>query len=98
MPKRARKRDFYLQLTKGDLPFITYHIDHVGPMEMITKQYNHILVIVDGFSRYVWLYPTRSTGVNEVLNCLDKQAVHFGNPCCVLSDRGIAPTFLTFKE
>jgi len=67
-------------------------------MEMTTKRYNHILVIVDGFSKYVWLYPTRSTGVDEVLNCLDKQAVHFGNPYRIVSDRGTAFTSLAFKE
>jgi len=67
-------------------------------MEMTTKRYNHILVLVDGFSKYVWLYPTRSTGVDEVLNCLDKQAVHFGNPYRIVSDRGTAFTSLAFKE
>jgi len=67
-------------------------------MEMTTKRQIHILVIVDGFPKYVWLYPTRSTGVDEVINCLDKQAVHFGNPYRIVSDRGTAFTSLVFKE
>jgi len=66
-------------------------------MNMTTKQYNNILVIVDGFSKYVWLYPTRSTGVDEVLNCLDKQAVHFGHPYRIVSDRGTAFKYLAFE-
>jgi len=67
-------------------------------MEMTTKQYNHILVIVDGFSKFVWLYPNRCTGVDEVLNCLDKQAVHFGNTYRKVSDRGTAFTSFAFKK
>jgi len=67
-------------------------------MNMTTKRFNNILVIVDGFSNYVWLYPTRSTDVDEVLNCLDKQAVHFGHPYRIVSDRGTAFTSLAFKE
>ena len=35
-----------------------------------TKAYKHILVIVDGFSKFVWLYPTKSTTTKEVLNKL----------------------------
>ncbi|XP_070075626.1 uncharacterized protein [Drosophila takahashii] len=69
-----------------------------GPMEITKKRYNHILVVVDAFSKYVWLYPTRSTGVEEVLNCLDRQAIIFGNPFRIVSDRGAAFTSHLFKE
>jgi len=96
--KTGKKEGFLTSIDRGDLPFITYHIDRVGPTEMTTKPYNHILVIVDVFSKYVWLYSTRSTGVDEVLNCLDKQAKHFENPCSIVSDRGTAFTSLAFKE
>jgi len=96
--KAGKKEGFLTSIDKGDLPFITYQIDHVGPMNMTTKRFNNILVIVDGFSNYVWLYPTRSTDVDEVLNCLDKQAVHFGHPYRIVSDRGTAFTSLAFKE
>jgi len=70
---KSGKQEGYLNpIDKGDKPLVTYHIDHVGPMEITKKRYNHILVVVDAFSKFVWLYPTRSTGVEEVLNCLDR--------------------------
>jgi len=53
-------------------------------------------VIVDAFSKYVWLYPTRSIGVEEVVTLLELQAVCFGNP--LVSDRGAAFTSPLFKE
>jgi len=70
------KQEGYLNpIDKVDKALVTYYIDHVGPMEITKKRYNHIPVVVDAFSKYVWLYPTRSTGVEEGLNCLDRQAI-----------------------
>lgn len=96
--KSGKKEGFLTSIDKGNLPFVTYHVDHVGPMELTNKRYNHILVVVDGFSKYVWLYPTRSTGVDEVLNSLEKQAINFGNPHRIVSDRGTAFTSHAFRE
>lgn len=42
-------------------------------MEVTKKNYNHNLVIVYAFLKYVWLYLTRSTGMEEVLNCLENR-------------------------
>jgi len=67
-------------------------------MELTKKRYNHIFVIVDAFSKYVWLYPTRRKGVEEVVTCLERQAVCFGKPYRIVSDRGAAFTSHLFKE
>jgi len=75
--KAGRQEGFLTPIDKGDKPLVTYHVDHVGPMELTKKRYNHIFVIVDAFSKYVWLYRTRSTGVDEVVTCLERQAVCF---------------------
>ncbi|XP_067133796.1 uncharacterized protein [Centruroides vittatus] len=40
----------------------------------------------------LWLYPTKSTGAEEVINQLKKQAVVFGNPKRIVSNRGSAFT------
>lgn len=96
--KSGRQEGFLNPIDKGDKPLVTYHVDHVGPMEMTKKRYNHIFVVVDGFSKFVWLYPTRSTGVEEVISCLERQAVNFGNPLRIVSDRGTAFTASAFKE
>lgn len=47
-------------INKADKPIGPYHIDHFGPMEVTKKRYNHLLVIVDAFTKFVWLYLTMS--------------------------------------
>jgi len=53
------------RINSYELEVLAVIADHVGPMEITKKRYNHIPVVVDAFSKYVWLYPTRSTGVEE---------------------------------
>ena len=77
---------------------VVYHLDHVGPMEATHKQYNHILVVVDGFSKFVWLYPTKSTGSAEVIDRLTKQASVFRKPECLITDRGAGFTSREFER
>lgn len=76
----------------------TYYIDHLGPMPSTRKAYNHIFVIVDAFTKFVWLYPTKTTTADEVISKLKLQAVTFGNPRRIVSDRGEAFTSNIFKE
>lgn len=96
--KSGRKEGYMQPIDKGDRPLLTYHIDHVGPMEITKKLYNYIFVVVDAFSKYVWLYATRSTGVEEVVKCLEVQSSNFGNPLRIVSDRGAAFTSNLFRE
>ena len=48
--KRGHKEGLLNPIDKNDRPLITYHLDHVGPMEATHKKYNYILVVVDAFS------------------------------------------------
>lgn len=47
--------------------FITLHINHLRPMDTTLNQYKYILVVVDAFSKFVWLFSTKSTGAEEVI-------------------------------
>lgn len=96
--KAGRKEGFLNVISKGDKPLTTYHIDHVGPMDLTKKLYNHILVVVDAFSKFVWLYPTKSTGSEEVIDRLQRQAEIFGDPSCIVTDRGTAFTSSSFES
>uniref|UniRef100_A0A6P7GF93 Uncharacterized protein K02A2.6-like n=1 Tax=Diabrotica virgifera virgifera TaxID=50390 RepID=A0A6P7GF93_DIAVI len=44
----------------------------------------------DDFTKFVWLYPTKSTTTKEVISCLEKQRRIFGNPSRMITDRGTA--------
>ncbi|XP_076278315.1 uncharacterized protein LOC143208116 [Lasioglossum baleicum] len=59
--KTGRLEGYLHPIDKGDRPLETYHIDHLGPLASTKKNYRHILVVVDSFTKFVWLYPTKST-------------------------------------
>lgn len=85
-------------IEKGGVPLDTFHIDHLGPLPSTKKRYAHIFVVVDAFSKFVWLYATRSTTAAEVIDHLQKQAIIFGNPRRIISDRGSAFVSKEFKD
>nr|XP_012151023.1 PREDICTED: uncharacterized protein LOC105663868 [Megachile rotundata] len=54
--------------------------------------------LVDGFSKFVWIYPTKTVKTAEVLDRLKLQQKTFGNPTRIISDRGTAFTSSEFRE
>ena len=75
-------------IDKGCFPYDTVHVDHVGPFEKSKSGFRHMLVIVDSFSKFCRLYATKSTGVEEVIRCLDDCFVCYSYPRRIVSDRG----------
>lgn len=97
--KKQGKAEGWLQpLNKDDRPLETYHVDFLGPISSTKKSYAHILAVVDGFSKFIWLYPTKSTTSEETIRRLEKQATIFGNPRRIISDRGTAFTSHVFQK
>lgn len=95
--KKGKREGFLNPIEKGDRPLDTCHIDHIGPMDATVKMYKYLLVVIDGFSKFVWIYPTKTTNAKEVLDKLKIQQQHFGNPRRVISDKGSAFTSNDFK-
>ncbi|UYV80726.1 hypothetical protein LAZ67_19001546 [Cordylochernes scorpioides] len=85
-------------ISKGDTPLDTYHIDHLGPLASTRKDYNYLLVIIDGFTKCTWIYPTKTTRTSEVIQKLECQQQIFGNPRRIITDQGTAFTSNDFKE
>lgn len=96
--KRGRKECLLRPIEKGDCPLETYHVDHLGPLATTKKNYKHLLVVVDGFTKFVWIYPVKSTTSEETITKLEAQASIFGNPKRIISDRGTAFTANAFKQ
>lgn len=44
------------------------------------KAYEYILVVIDGFSKFTWLYSTKTVTSKETISKLDSQQKIFGNP------------------
>ncbi len=49
--------------------------------------FDHILLVTDAFSKYVWIYPVKSTDADEVLKKLEFQREVFGNPYAIVADK-----------
>ncbi|GFY14314.1 transposon Tf2-6 polyprotein [Trichonephila clavipes] len=69
-----------------------------GPLQSTNKNYNHILSIIDAFTKFVWLYPVKSTSSRYALEKLKQQEITFGNPHRIITDKGNAFTSKEFRE
>lgn len=68
----GKAEGFLYSLPKEKLPFATAHVNHIGPLEKTGKGYRHLFVIVDAFTKFVRLYPCRTTRTEEVLRHLSE--------------------------
>lgn len=97
--KKLGLQEGYLHcIEKGNLPLVKLHLDHLGPMDATSKMYKHIFAYVDGFSKFVWLFPTKSTGADEVITKLMNWEKVFGNPKVIVTDKGAAYTSNSFSN
>ncbi|KAL7729923.1 hypothetical protein ACLKA6_009235 [Drosophila palustris] len=96
--KLGKKEGELHPLPKEEAPLQTLHIDFLGPLESTHRQYKHILAVIDGFTKFCWLYPTKTTSAKEVVTKLQAQSITFGNPVQLVSDKGSAFTSEEFKQ
>lgn len=88
-----------MELVERDLmPMQTLHIDHFGPLESKRNKFKYILVVVEAFSRFVWLFPTKTTNTAEVIKHLNTIFSFFGYPKRIISDRETAFTSNDFAQ
>lgn len=94
------KREGYLHnIPKGDKPFNVLHLDHLGPFEKSKQKGNkYILGVVDAFSKFLKIYPCKTTNTAEVIKHLNEYSSHYSKPSKVITDRGSAFTSNAFKE
>ncbi|GBN37420.1 Transposon Tf2-8 polyprotein [Araneus ventricosus] len=90
------KQEFFIP--NLNVPLSTYHVDFIGPLPSTNKKYQHILTIVDAFTKFTWLYPVRSTSAEDALDKLKVQQKTFGNPKRIITDRGSAFTSKAFGD
>ncbi len=72
---------------KEEAPLHTYYVNHVGPMPPTSKNYTHILLVVDKSTTFTWMYPVKSTNVEDVVKMLERQREVFGNPHRIVADK-----------
>ncbi|GFS81657.1 transposon Tf2-9 polyprotein [Trichonephila clavipes] len=74
---------------------LTYVI--LRPLPSTNKNYNHILSIIDAFTKFLWLYPVKSTSSRDALEKLKQQDITFGNHR-IITDKGTVFTSKEFRE
>lgn len=95
----SHNKEGEMQITDASsVPLQCLHIDHFGPLPESDSAMKHILVVVDAFTRFTWLFPTKSTNSKEVIKHLESLINVFGKPEGIVTDRGTAFTSKEFAE
>lgn len=93
------KRQGYLNpIDKGNIPWHTWHIDHLGPFCLSKNGNSYLLVIVDSFTKFTWLQPVPNTCTAHAVATISLLSRIFGLPTRVISDRGKAFTSREFED
>ncbi len=71
-------------------PFEVLHLDHIGPLTNDAHGNEYILVIIDAFSRWVELFPTKSTTAAETASIMLNHIGRFGSSDVIHTDQGPA--------
>lgn len=92
------KQGFLHSIDKIPVPFHTIHADCVGPFPESVEGYKHLLLLIDGFTKYIFLVPLKSLSGAEMCNQLKIYLNIFGNTVRFVSDRGTNFTDRSVKE
>ena len=75
--------------SKLDRPFQCWSIDYLPALPVTSEGYQHILICVDPFTKWVELFPMKSKASSEVWSILYGQLfARFGLPLQLRCDRG----------
>lgn len=96
--KAGKQEGYYNPIEKLAIPLHTYHIDHLGPMPSTAKKYQYLFVVVDAFTKYMWIYPVKTVTASETIKKLEELKIMCGNPHRIVSDRGAAFTSGEFRK
>ena len=89
------KQGLLHSIKKTPIPFDTIHCDCVGPFPRSKDGYQHILIMVDAFTKYLQLIPLKSLTGGETLQVFRERLTLFGRPRVIVLDRG---TNFTYKS
>ena len=85
------KRGFFPLRVRGVMyPMQQVHVDHLGTLEVVEGKFQHVLVVVDAATRFVWLEPVESCSGRETKEKLEKIFRVVGWPGTLVSDGGSA--------
>ena len=72
------------------VPFRTVLIGHKGPLYPSSSGFEYCLVVVDSFSRFIQIYPVKSTSALHTIEAMENWILTFAIPQILVYDRGSA--------
>ena len=85
-------------LPKHARPFHTLHVDHLGPFVKSKSKNKYLLVVVDAFTKFVFISAVKNTKSSGVIKELENISSIFGNPKRIISDAGSCFTSHEFTQ
>nr|CAI5826431.1 unnamed protein product [Callosobruchus analis] len=85
-PRRAS--DEVHSIPKIDIPFHAIHIDLPGPLPKTEEGFTHVLVAVDAYSKYTFLYAVKSIKTEDLTDCVQDIVFLVGTPARIITDNG----------
>lgn len=82
-----------LQSERCLAPLERLFVDYLGPLPRTKRGHRYILVVVDAFTRFTWLLPTRGVTADITIKQLTSVFAWFGPPRSIVTDN--APAFLS---
>ena len=95
--KQSKEEGFLNSIPKPNQPFEVIHVDHYGPVDN-GRSLKHIFVVIDAATKFVRLYPTKTTNTKEVISHLKDYFRSYSRPSVIISDRGTAFTSHDFEQ
>lgn len=83
----GRKEGFLHPIPKGTVPLKTIHVDHLGPFPRSSRGNEYVIVIVDAFTKFVFLKAVKSTKIKFVLDFFQELFMVYGIPEILISDQ-----------
>jgi hypothetical protein len=74
----GKQPGFLHPIPKFDISMHTIHIDHLGPFVTSARKNTHLILAIDGFTKFAFLKAVRNTSVGPVLTYLDEIFSMFG--------------------
>lgn len=97
-PKSGKIEGLLNPIPKGNVPFETIHVDHLGPIHKNNSAKRYVFIIIDAFTMFVKLYATKTTSSREVIDCMLSYFEYYNKPRRVISDRGTAFSSKEFES
>ena len=86
--KKQGKQEGQLNpISKEGGPLHTWHTDHVGPLTSTSKNYKYLLTVIDGFTKYTWIFALKTKSAKETVDKFKILKQHFGSPERLIVDK-----------